>query len=438
MKIKIARIISIVFSILFICCFAGCHSEKEINETEQRISENLKSFTFELNCYALTGECTISEPQKYYYPENLKLLTGRYVFDKSKIVILAEKIYPDGRGMIESSGFYIGADDNGNWLDELLIRIEEERIAEEIKLMEENIEDAEVNPDTIAEIIEAQDDEQTEPTDLNEQTETQTPETAASSSENKVKSSSKALEIETLLSNEKESVEILDKSKQLQLMNYDEEIFMPQKTESGWIIIQTLADKIERNFYDEDYRLTVKEVWKINGINNSDIMQIENYFYNEQNFKPYKKEIETDSKHQIIEYNENGAVVDFYTYSIYEENEYLVSKIHRKYDDEKRLLSNETIDYTYKDETFEKMNYTFSKRYEYKYNLDEEIPPDFEYFENNEIKMKNKYSTVKGNYTSQIFFEDGFSVKTFYEDELKIKDVYYQNDEVTRIKEYER
>ena len=78
----------------------------------------------------------------------------------------------------------------------------------------------------------------------------------------------------------------------------------------------------------------------------------------------------------------------------------------------------------------------YSRKYVYKRN-DENLPPDFEYFENEILKMRNKYSSQKGSYTSQIFFEDGFSVKTYYIEEKKVKEIYYLGDSVLRIKNYE-
>ena len=58
--------------------------------------------------------------------------------------------------------------------------------------------------------------------------------------------------------------------------------------------------------------------------------------------------------------------------------------------------------------------------------------------ENDVLKMRNKYSSQKGNYTSQVFFEDDFSVKTYYIDEKKVKEVYYSGESVLRVKNYDK
>ena len=51
--------------------------------------------------------------------------------------------------------------------------------------------------------------------------------------------------------------------------------------------------------------------------------------------------------------------------------------------------------------------------------------------------MHNKYSTEKGNFTSRIFFDEGLSVKSYYENNIRVRDVYYRNNSIIREKVYE-
>ena len=60
-----------------------------------------------------------------------------------------------------------------------------------------------------------------------------------------------------------------------------------------------------------------------------------------------------------------------------------------------------------------------------------------QYSENGILKLRNKYSDQKGTYTSQVFFDDGFSVKTYYENNARVKEVYYSGNKVMREKIYE-
>jgi hypothetical protein len=64
------------------------------------------------------------------------------------------------------------------------------------------------------------------------------------------------------------------------------------------------------------------------------------------------------------------------------------------------------------------------------------LPADYEYFENDILKIKAVYSETKGNYTQEIFF-DNMSVKSFYEDNLLKKDIYYIDGVEKRVVDYE-
>lgn len=388
--------------ILLIICvvLCSCHkAEPELSENQQYYIKELNNYIFEANCYALTGKCNLkeSELEHLYYPSELKYFAGRRYIENGRFFYYAEKYAPDKLGIIDSLGFYSPSEDDARWVENLIIRVEEERIAQELSDMEEMVEEAELPEENPSE------------------------------------------EIEKMLSEEIEPVEMLDNTNTLKFMEYDNEVFMPQKVNDGWVIIHSIDSSITRNFYDESYRITKKELWNISSIDNAEIKQTEDYLYDGESAKVSQKNVSTDETYQEVKYREDSLINSIESYSIFEEEKYLSSKLTRKYDDEARLIEETCIEYTYKDvKKKKKLDYTFTKRHTYRYNEDEDIPPDFEYFEDDVLKMKNKYSNIKGTYTSQIFFEDGFSVKTYYEDELKVKDLYYQDDEVTRIKEYER
>ena len=52
--------------------------------------------------------------------------------------------------------------------------------------------------------------------------------------------------------------------------------------------------------------------------------------------------------------------------------------------------------------------------------------------------MHNKYSSEKGSYVSWIYFDDSLSVKTYYEDDVRVMDEYYNNGSLFRTKVYEK
>lgn len=400
---------AIVLSVVLCSCFK---KQKELNSVQIYRKGELEKFIFEVNSTFITGEGNLKQSviKKIYYPKELELYASRVYIENGKFFNFQEKYNSSVIGVIESRGFYDPASDSGEWVEECLIRTEEERIASEIASMEEvfeEIEESDELVDDIEEIIE---------------------ETSAEESETKSET-------------EKEIIpeEIMDKSNTLHFMEYDSEILMPQKINGGWLLVHADKENVSKNIYDESYKLIKKEIWYIPSVEGAVLNQVEDYLYNKDSARPIQKNISTDQEYQEVKYNSEGLITSVEKYELFEKEKYLLLNTTREYDDKNRIILENSVEYIYKEkDKIKKLDYSFTKKHVYKYNPDEEIPPDFEYFEDGVMKMKNKYSNIKGTYTSQIFFEDDFSVKTYYEDYLKVKDVYFQNDVVTREKKYER
>ena len=401
MKKKFINQTFIIFLILILCSFvSGCKKKEiELSEQQKNCIDQLNFITFEISCYNLTGKCSVQNAKEYYHPQALTEILSKKVYEKGNVYYLIEKLSKNNLGTIDSLGFYSESNDNGSWVDDILIKIEEERIADEISAMEDTLEELE---------------------------EFQEPEVNPEE------------EITKALDEEIEEKELLDSTNELKIMEFDKEIFIPQKINDGWVLIHSVNGNTTRSFYDKSYRLTKKEIWNIKTVDNSKLIQTEESIYEDDKNRPSKIIVSNEDGIQEINYTTEGFISFVDNYIMYEDEKIITSKLSRIYDDENRILSEESVEYKYKDEKYKKIDYKFTKKHVYKYNEGEDIPPDFEYFEDNVLKMKNKYSTEKGNYTSQIFFEGGFSVKTYYEEELKVRDVFYQNDEVTREKIYER
>lgn len=390
-----------VFLLILTFCsaFTGCKKKAvEFTEEQQAIVNNIKYIQFEISCYNITGQSKLPNANTFYHPQALTELLSKKNYDRGQNFYLIEMFNPEKLGIIDSIGIY-SCNDTAVWVDELLIKIEEERIADEISEME----------DTLEQLEELQEPE------INPEE-----------------------EIEKALEEDIEAKELLNSTNELKFMEFDKEIFIPQKTNEGLILIHSVDGNTTRNFYDNSYRLIKKEIWNIKTVDNSRLIQTEEYIYEEDKNKPSKIIVSSEESIKEVNYTTEGFISFVDNYIMYKDEKIITSKLSRVYDDENRILSEESVDYKYKDEKYKKIDYKFTKKHVYKYNEGEDIPPDFEYFEDDVLKMKNKYSIEKGNYTSQIFFEDGFSVKTYYEEELKVRDVFYQNDEVIREKIYEK
>ena len=325
--------------------------------------------------------------------------------------------------------FYSPALDNADWVEELLARIEEERIAEELSSMEESLEEYQ-NEGSQPENQEGAEASETEghAKVSDDDTET-TPEDNTSTPE--------LSDVEKFFAEEKSGEVRLEKNSQLKFFEFDNEIFSQQTIDGNTVIAQTDGKSVSRNFYDEKYQLVKKESWSIASAANALLEKSESFEYFEDSPVVSVKKIKEKDFAETVNYNKEGKLIKSEKYAEQNDQQYIVSKRSLAYNTEGLLSSDELTEYFYKDADYSELDYSFTKKYSYAYN-EGDIPPDFKYYENNELKMHNKYSTVKGSYTSHIYFDDAFSVKTYYENEIRVKDVYYSGNKVMREKVYEK
>lgn len=325
---------------------------------------------------------------------------------------------------------YNPALDDATWVESVFARIEEERIAEELRVMEESLEEYQI--DDGSELIKA--DEEEEST-LNSESESS--EVSEMSDEPNDSQAEETLsEIEKFFSEEKEEVTKTGKNDLLSFYEFDNEIFTSQDSEGNHILVHSNKEKVNRFFYDDKYKLIKKEVWNIPSAFKAALEKTETYKYFENSKVVSEKDITGPYTVENVKYNNDGKTLSAEKYAVFEEKEHITEKRLFSYDDDGNLLSDELKEYFYKADDYKDLDYSFTKKYLYSYN-DEGIPPDFKYFENGILKMHNKYSTEKGNFTSRIFFDEGLSVKSYYENYIRVRDVYYRNNSIIREKVYE-
>ena len=324
---------------------------------------------------------------------------------------------------------YNPALDDATWVESVFARIEEERIAEELRVMEESLEEYQI--DDASELIKDDEEEST----MNSESESS--EVSEMSDETNDSQAEETLsEIEKFFSEEKEEVTKTGKNDLLSFYEFDNEIFTSQDSEGNHILVHSMKEKVNRFFYDDEYKLIKKEVWNIPSASKAALEKTETYKYFENSKVVSEKEITGPYTVENVKYNNDGKTLSAEKYAVFEEKEHITEKRLFSYDDDGNLLSDELKEYFYKADDYEDLDYSFTKKYLYSYN-DEGIPPDFKYFENGILKMHNKYSTEKGNFTSRIFFDEGLSVKSYYENNIRVRDVYYRNNSIIREKVYE-
>lgn len=397
----------ICLSLIILTLFSSC--SKKDKEREEKISRDVNSFIFELARYSLTGECDLENPQNYFYPKLLDLYAGCYIFENGQKYPLIEKYFPYKKGVIQGSGFYYPEKDDGSWVDALLLSLEEQRIAGMIEEMEDEY--------LASEYIPPKDDFK--------------------------KGIDEALD-ENAIASEKSG-----KDSKLKIMQFNNEIFIPYEKGNSKVFIDANGTEVNRKFYDENFRLLKNEIWKISSINDAVLKQSEEYLFEGEEFKPSEKTITSDSDFTHTFYNENGLAIKTEKYKIVESKKstqkVIVSVFEWFYNDASKIEKEANTVYYY-DKDYKKLDYTFQKKHIYTYNDftneisqedNDKIPADFEYYENDILKMKNKYTAELGTYTSQVFFDNDFSVKTTYNKYKRVKEVYTSGSEVIRINEYE-
>ncbi len=350
--------------------------------------------------------------------------------------------------------FYLPSDDDASWVESLLARVEEERIAEELAKMEESVSEYQLDEDDFAEDDEADSDE--EGAEENGEEEEINP-------------------IEKFFEEAREGRALTDKKQEMRFYEFDNEILSSQQTEDGLVVVHSNGNNVIRNFYDVQYNLIKKEEWNIKSASDSSILKTEAFVYSEETNKVVQKDITTPSYFESVLYNEEKSPVSAKRYNLKDEERFIVRERFWAYDAENQLIRDEQKEYTYADAEYKTEPEVFIRRYEYKYpevvkadgsagssevsegagiseaasdtatdsgNSDNseksEIPPDSKYYENNVLKMKNVYTDQKGTWVSTVYFDENLSVKTYYEDDVRVRDEYYNRGRLFRTKIYEK
>lgn len=94
----------------------------------------------------------------------------------------------------------------------------------------------------------------------------------------------------------------------------------------------------------------------------------------------------------------------------------------------------ESTVYTYKSGNAKTVLSKETKREEYEYKVDSKTP-DYFYYENGELRLKKIYTNAD-DYITSTYFDGGFVVESYYSNYNRIKDIFYLNGKVKRIKKY--
>ncbi|MCR5062692.1 MAG: hypothetical protein K6A89_05350 [Treponema sp.] len=252
---------------------------------------------------------------------------------------------------------------------------------------------------------------------------------AQNSVEDQLSESDEALEVFDL---KPRSLEYSSESNGLVSMEFEGELFVPHRTSAGLEIVHSSNTDVTRFFYDNLLRITKKEVWQIRNAENYNAVRSVIYEYNAENFYPSKiTNIENEFK-DISLYDNSKNLLERKKYVTFKEKEFLILQEKYLYDEENRIINSIIQENNYS-EDYKKISYKFLKEYRYSYN---DFGQNLEYYENSVLKNQIKY-TGENEYYSQVYFDGGISISSFFRDSKKVYDKYIQNSKVIREVKYE-
>ena len=240
---------------------------------------------------------------------------------------------------------------------------------------------------------------------------------------------------------EEKELTLVSKKGELSLNALNDEALFPQQTEDYTVLVFANKKKIVRKFYDKNSRIIKKEDWKISDISNTKLLKTELYEYQDNSFSLKNKIIIENQTKSYYDYTDKLLLSSEKKYALYTEKdlekEALLFECFYEYDDKNRLTLEESLEYDYAADSYKKLSKVFEKKYVYKYSFEEDIPADFEYYENKVLKVKKLYTKEKGTYTNYIYFDDDYCVSVFYKNGRIIKEIYSKGNKVIRENYYE-
>lgn len=221
---------------------------------------------------------------------------------------------------------------------------------------------------------------------------------------------------------------LTDAYKRLKVMEYGNEKFLPSKQGNNSVLVHYSDKSAVRLFYDQLFRLTKKEYWQMESVQDARITATEEYYYQGDSKKPYEKKIKKDNILLVSKYNENGLIIR----SEKSTDDIITAVTEIKYDSKDRIIM----------QTVNEAGIERKEVFDYRVTDDAEadnqeaLPPDYKYYENGRLVTQTEY-IKKGFYTTIINFDSSDSVRTDYENFVKVREVYYTDGEEKRVKYYE-
>lgn len=329
-------------------------------------------------------------------------------------------LYPSCLGFYDSFYDYDSSGDSGNWVDSVGLMNQKKFLITRPAVLDENekaVEDlyAELNSKDIQHTSDSKENYELDESD-------------SENAEDKVPS------VVPEIRQEKKERSIRDVDYNIAFFSFETE-FLGLQNDSGKKVLVRGDDKnMYRIYYDEKLRVSKKETWKISsGLAGSELVTSHLYTYGDSDLPVLCVLTGKDYRHEM-KYNDKGLVIESKNYVLTDKGDYIASLSKWRFGDDGKILEKETVEYNYKKGSIKKIISTESRKEEYQYKVDDKNP-DYFYYENNQLRLKKLYSS-KDDYVVSTYFDSGFVVESYYKDSTRVKEIFYLDGKIKRIKKY--
>jgi hypothetical protein len=381
---------------------AAARGKKDTHEHFTGEPTELSDFLFEVLRYDVTGISNYEGIENYCgvsrYPAEILLHILWKKYDSS--VYLLENAVPSYTGKIDST---FCKDDfstvtDYTWINTAIESSEEEKAGEKI-----------------------------------EELEMQPPEELSKAAEESA--AGKGTEGDASIQNESPSERrYRDAEGRLRLFSYGIEFFSVSGSSANRVLVSSQGTKMTRKVYDDMMRLVKKESWTV-GQTSADAVKIrtEFFYYNDAEQKPFSAVAETKDTRTEFLYNEKGSVYSRTEYSIGDDaNRRLETRTLWKYNGDNKITEEEFTKFEY-DGVRQTGKSVRKEIYDYRISG---CPPDYYYYEDDQLRMQTMYAD-NDEYTTTLYFDNNFTVTTVYKHGRRAKETFMKGNKIERSRNYE-
>lgn len=226
-----------------------------------------------------------------------------------------------------------------------------------------------------------------------------------------------------------------DSANEMRFFSYGDEIFLASNYVDGsGVYVSADKKNAVRRFYDEMHRLQKSEKWKIaDGSFDAVIAETVEYVYDGDSLLPSAS---------------LTVAGDIFTEAVFDKfGNTSVMRVSKKTEDGKKKLQRvstwtysddeKLVETTYKKMTDDGVSVSYETKETYKYHVksDEDVPPDYDFYENGILRTSTVYKS-HDTYITVHYFDDGFEVSEAFKNGKKISEVFAKSGKILREQKY--